>query len=56
MRATAAAAVAVDFSTVDDPLAAQARAIALTDYTSGYTDDGRGSPASRNVELWIAKP
>lgn len=49
-------AVTFDFSTVDDPLAAQARAIALTDYTSGYTRDGRGAPASRNVELWIAKP
>jgi hypothetical protein len=48
--------VAVDFSTEGDPLAAQARGIALTDYTSGYTGDGRGAPASRNVELWIAKP
>jgi len=48
--------VAFDFSTEGDPLAAQARAIAITDHTSGYTNDGRGAPASRNVELWIAKP
>jgi hypothetical protein len=49
--------VAFDFSTEDDPLAADGQTRAVADYTSFWTGDGRGAdPEDRNVELWIAKP
>jgi hypothetical protein len=47
--------VAFDFSDEGDRLASEARAIAVTDYTCGYTPDGRGTPSARNVDLWIPK-
>jgi 3',5'-cyclic AMP phosphodiesterase CpdA len=47
--------VAFDFSDEGDLLAREARAIATTDYTCGYTPDGRGKAAARNVDLWIPK-
>ncbi len=48
--------IAFDYSTTDDVLAAEARARAITDYTSGWAADGRGTVAERNVDLWLAKP
>ena len=47
--------VAFDFSDEGDRLAREARAIAITDYTCGYTPDGRGAASARNVDLWIPK-
>ena len=49
--------LAFDFATDDDPLAADGQTLAVADYTSFWTGDGRGAdPSDRNVELWIAKP
>lgn len=47
--------VAFDFSDEGDALAAQARAIGVTDFTCGYTPDGRGQATDRNLDLWVTK-
>jgi 3',5'-cyclic AMP phosphodiesterase CpdA len=47
--------VAFDYADEGDPLGREARAIAVADYTCGYTPDGRGEAGSRNVELWVPK-
>ncbi len=46
----------VDFLTDGDPLAAQARTLAVVDYASGWTGDGLGKREDRNVILWTKKP
>ena len=50
-------ATAVDFSTVDDVVAKDARERGTIDWQSGWgMDNGLGDPANRNVELWMKKP
>lgn len=48
--------VAFDYTSDKDPLAAQARTLAITDVCSGYGQDGRGTAKHRNVDLWLPKP
>jgi 3',5'-cyclic AMP phosphodiesterase CpdA len=49
--------VALDFATEGDALGEQARALAITDLTSGWTDsEAAGTPQDRNVRLWIELP
>jgi 3',5'-cyclic AMP phosphodiesterase CpdA len=46
-----------DYSTENDPVAAEGLRRGVTDFTSGWvTDQGPGQPKDRNVELWIKKP
>lgn len=45
--------IALDFSTENDPIAAEGKAIGVVDYTSGWEADARGEASSRNVDLWI---
>jgi hypothetical protein len=48
--------IALDFSTEGDAVAADGRARAIADLTSGWVDDASGAADDRNVELWIPKP
>lgn len=48
--------VALDFSTIDDPLGEQGRALGILDYAAGWTPDGAGMFTDRNVQLWIPSP
>ena len=48
--------IAFDFSTEGDPIAADGRARAVADLTSGWVQDSSGADDDRNVELWIPKP
>ena len=45
--------VAFDFSTENDPVAAEGKKLGVIDYTAGWADDARGDAASRNVDLWV---
>jgi hypothetical protein len=48
---------AFDFVADDDPIAEMGRTIAVVDFTTGWSGDGRGpEPIDRNVEVWIPKP
>ncbi len=48
---------AVDYSTENDPVALDARQRSLVDFQSGWgKGTGAGTPADRNVELWMKKP
>ncbi|MBX3126838.1 MAG: metallophosphoesterase [Polyangiaceae bacterium] len=49
-------AIAVDFATDDDPIAADGRRRGITDFTSGWSKDGAGDLGHVNVELWVKKP
>ncbi len=49
-------AVAVDYSTEGDPIAADGRRRGIVDYTSGWSRDGIGDPTHQNIELWLPKP
>jgi 3',5'-cyclic AMP phosphodiesterase CpdA len=51
MRATL-----TNYQTDGNPVAATGRVLAMTDYTSGWSLDGHGTLADRNVELFIPKP
>jgi 3',5'-cyclic AMP phosphodiesterase CpdA len=46
----------LDFQTEGDALAAEGRRLGVTDYTSGWTSDGRGGAVDRNVDLWVKRP
>jgi 3',5'-cyclic AMP phosphodiesterase CpdA len=47
----------VDFSTMGDPVALEARTLGTMDFVAGWaSSDGRGEANERNVELWIKKP
>jgi hypothetical protein len=48
--------VALDYAVDADPIAEDGRRRSTVDVTSGFGRDGRGDPASRNVELWIRRP
>ncbi len=54
-------AIAVDYSVENDPLGAEGRRRAITDYTSGWVGDGSGMfseagmTSDRNVELLVPK-
>ena len=48
--------VGIDYAVDDDPVATDGRSRAVVDFTSGWSEDGRGEVIDRNVELWIAKP
>ncbi len=48
--------IALDVADDDDPLAAEARALGILDFTSGWQFDGAGTPTDRNVQLWIPAP
>jgi len=48
--------IAFDFASDDDPLAADGRARAVTDYTSAWHGTGAGQPEDRNVRLWFQLP
>lgn len=48
--------IALDYVVDGDPVAEDGRRRAVVDFTSGFGSDGRGEPAWRNVELWIARP
>ncbi len=45
--------VALDFSTENDPVAAEGKSIGVVDYTAGWAADARGEAPSRNVDLWV---
>ncbi len=45
--------ISVDYQTDDDPLAADGRARAVTDYTSAWRNSGAGEVEDRNVRLWV---
>lgn len=47
--------VAFDYEVEGDPVAAQGRKLGVIDYTSGWQHDGSGTPADRNVELYVKK-
>ena len=50
-------ATCVDFALENDPVAALGRKKGTVDVVSGWTaNDGPGTKADRNVELWIKKP
>jgi 3',5'-cyclic AMP phosphodiesterase CpdA len=48
--------IALDFSTENDPVAAEGKALGVLDYTSGWAEDARGDAASRNVDLYVPVP
>lgn len=48
--------IAFDYQTEGDGLAAEAKALGILDFTSGWTDGSAGDPTDRNVELWIERP
>ncbi len=48
--------ISVDYQTDDDPLAADGRARAVTDFTSAWTGNGIGEAEDRNVRLWVPLP
>ena len=46
-----------DYSTENDPVAAEGLRRGIIDFTSGWAPDiGPGQPGDRNVELWVKKP
>ncbi len=49
-------ATVLDLAHEDDPLAAEARRLGTLDHVIAWTDDGRGGPSDRNVELLIPSP
>jgi hypothetical protein len=49
-------ATTLDYATDGDPVAAEGRRLAVTDFTSAWTKDGRGTAEDRNVELWLPAP
>jgi hypothetical protein len=49
-------AVVTQYQTDNDPVGADGRELAMTDYTCGWSEDGFGSTTDRNVELFIQKP
>jgi hypothetical protein len=48
--------VAIDYQTENDPVAADGRRRGIADYVAGWETDGSGTPADRNVELYVLKP
>lgn len=48
--------IALDVATDEDQLATDARGLGILDFTSGWVFDGAGTPADRNVQLWIPAP
>ncbi|CAN5331456.1 hypothetical protein BH09MYX1_BH09MYX1_30350 [soil metagenome] len=48
--------VLADYSTENDPVAAEAKKLGIMDYTSGWCAEGSGVLTDRNVELVIKKP
>ena len=48
--------VLADYSTENDPVAAEAKKLGMLDYTSGWCAEGAGTANDRNVELAIKKP
>ena len=48
--------IALDYSTEDDPLAADGRARAVTDFTSAWHGTGKGEAEDRNIRLWVPLP
>ncbi len=46
----------LDFSVENDPIAAEGRRLGTLDYVVAWSDEGRGDPADRNVDLYIQKP
>lgn len=49
-------ATVLDLATENDPLAAEGRRLGTLDHVIAWTDDGRGTPGDRNVELHIPNP
>jgi hypothetical protein len=49
-------AILANYQTDNDPVAADGRTLAITDYTSGWGKNGFGTSTDRNVELYIQKP
>lgn len=48
--------IALDVAIDDDPLGAEARALGILDFTSGWQFGGAGTQSDRNVQLWIPAP
>jgi hypothetical protein len=46
----------LDYSTENDPVAAEGRELGVLDYVAAWASDGRGGSADQNVELWIQAP
>lgn len=48
--------IALDFATDEDQLATDARSLGILDFTAAWVFDGAGTPADRNVQLWLPVP
>jgi len=46
----------LDFSTEDDPVAAEGRPLGVLDFVSGWAGHGLGDPDHSNIEVWIEAP
>ncbi len=46
----------LNYETDGDAVAAEGRTLGITDWTSGWSLDGRGNPEDRNVEIYVPKP
>ncbi len=47
---------ALDFSTQDDPVAAEGRTLGVLDFVAGWAGHGLGDPDHTNIEVWIEAP